>query len=56
MRETACYRSDDRNAMPAKIPDRARRRGSNNRYERARQPRRKAVKQKESPHHYGGNG
>jgi hypothetical protein len=56
MRKTACHRSDDRNAMPAKIPDCARRRGSDNRYERARHSRRKAAKQKESPHDYGGNG
>jgi hypothetical protein len=56
MRKAARYWSYDRDAMPAKIPECARRRGSHNRYERARHFRRKAVKQKENPHGYGGNG
>ena len=56
MRKTACHRSDDRNAMPAKVPDSARRHCSDNRDERARHSRRKAVKQKKGHHNNGGNG
>ncbi len=55
MRKTARHRPNDLNAVPAKIPQRARRHGSGHSYQRARHPRCKAVQQQQGSQHGGGN-